>query len=94
MTIKPQGNIERYNKPRPGTMYAIEPVIEIASWCRDKEAKLPPEQLHLIMHVDFLEHPILARFKSPDTLGFMIEELTRYRREIWPDSDLITGEKP
>ena len=29
------------------------------------------------------------RFKSPETIGFLIEELIAYRRHVWPDaSDL------
>lgn len=58
-------------------------------WCRDDRAELPPEQVHLIQHVrlDDVEFDVLMRFKSPDTLGFLIEELTRYRREVWPESE-------
>lgn len=33
--------------------------------------------------------PLVIRFKSPDTLGFVIEELAYYRREVWPDAEKI-----
>lgn len=49
--------------------------------------------MHLILHIPELEElPIVVRFYSPDSLGFLIEELTRYRREVWPDCEKIDSE--
>jgi hypothetical protein len=33
------------------------------------------------------EYQFVMRFKSPDTLGFLIEELAKYRRTVWPDAE-------
>jgi hypothetical protein len=42
--------------------------------------------VHLILNIKDFPYPCMLRFKSPDTLGSIIEELTRYRREVWPDA--------
>lgn len=88
--------MERNSTPHKAYAKIGEPQFEIAAWCRDEEAKLPPEQVHFIIHwptqLSALP-PMAIRFKSPDTLGFFIEELIRYRREVWKDSEPVTGEK-
>lgn len=93
--VKARGTIKRITTPMKADYSPLGvPQIEIAAWCPDDEAKLPPEQVHLINRIPGLEDlPIIMRFKSPDTLGFLIEELTRYRREVWPDSEPVEGEK-
>jgi len=76
-------------------MFILEPQIEIAVWCPDEQAKLPPEQVHLLVHwpAELADLPTLViRFKGPDTLGFLIEELARYRRLVWPGSESVQGE--
>ena len=66
----------------------------MAAWCRDDNATLPPEQVHLIQEiVGVNDVSVVMRFKGPDTLGFLIEELARFRREVWPDSEKVIGEK-
>lgn len=95
MPIQPRGKIRRTVSTTRPPAAIFEPQFEIAAWCPDSKSEAPPEQLHFIIHwpVDFEDIPPMAiRFKSPDTLGFFIEELTRYRREIWPDSEPIEGE--
>ena len=94
--IKPKGKIERSNTLKKAYAILGEPQFEITAWCRDEFAKLPPEQVHFLIHwpVQLADLPPMAiRFKSPDTLGFFIEELTRYRRLVWPDSEPVAGEK-
>lgn len=80
----------------PGYHKAFEAEgIVVAAWCSDKEAVLPPEQVHLVVEIRLDEEtviPIITRFKSPDTLGLIIRQLIEYRREVWSDADLITGE--
>lgn len=67
-----------------------EPAITIAAWCPDEAAQEPPEQVHLIHIIPGIEdYPIIMRFKSPDTLGVLIEELARYRREVWPKAEAL-----
>jgi len=91
----PKGKMKRSTEPKDAYQSLFEPGFEIAAWCRDKNAETPPEQVHFIVHwpVDFDDLPPLAiRFKGPDTLGFFIEELTRYRRKVWPHCELIEGE--
>lgn len=95
MPIDPRGNVERSDVPKKGYLKIGEPQLEIAAWCRDENAELPPEQVHFIIHwpaqlADL--PPLVIRFKSPDTLGFFIEELIRYRRTVFPDSKKVEGE--
>lgn len=87
--VKPRGEVKRSHTPKEAFSTPIgEPSITIAAWCPDSEAKLPPEQVHLIFVISGLEEiPLILRYKSPDTLGFIIEELARYRRAVWPDSE-------
>jgi len=92
--VKPRGKVTRSNTPRATPEYIVEPTIRVATWCPDKEAKEPPEQVHFIIEIPGLERvPIVMRYKSPDTLGFFIEELTSYRREVWHDCEPVKGEK-
>jgi len=91
---KSRGKITRNSNPKKAVISPLgEPEITIAAWCPDEEAQLPPEQVHLVNVIPGLEeYPIIMRFKSPDTLGFLIEELTKYRREVWPDCEPVEGE--
>lgn len=94
--IKPKGKIERSNYPKLGYAKIGEPQFEILAWCRDENAELPPEQVHFLMHwpAEMADLPPVAiRFKGPDTLGFFIEELIKYRRLVWPNCEKVTGEK-
>lgn len=96
MPIEPRGQVTRSNEPQKAYAKIGEPQFEIVAWCRDDEAKLPPEQVHFIIHWPARLRdlpPMAIRFKSPDTLGFFIEELTKYRREVWPDCAPVEGEK-
>lgn len=96
MPINPRCNVTRSNTPKAGFARLGEPQFEILAWCRDDKAQLPPEQVHFVVHwpAQLADLPPLAiRFKGPDTLGFFIEELTRYRRVVWPDCEKVEGEK-
>lgn len=92
--IQPRGTVERSSTPKAGYVRFGEPVVEILAWCPDAEAKAPPEQVHFVLHYPATMDvpPVLVRFKSPDTLGFIIEELIKYRRVVWPTSQAVTGE--
>jgi hypothetical protein len=94
-TIKPRGQIIRSEILKKAYVSLMEPQFEIAAWHPDDEANLPAEQVHFIIHWPLQMGgfpPMAIRFKSPDTLGFFIEELIHYRRLVWPDSHLVTGE--
>lgn len=97
MTIKPRGDFERSDEVRKAPAHAWEPQFEMAVWCPDDKAEAPPEQVHFLIHwpaqlqMDGIP-PMRVRFKSPDTLGFIIEELIKYRRVVWSDCEPIQGE--
>lgn len=88
---KARGSVTRSRTPAGAIESPLgEPEITIAAWCPDDKAKMPAEQVHLVNTIPGMEeYPLIMRFKSPDTLGFLIEELTRYRREVWPDCEPI-----
>lgn len=86
--VKARGKVVRSTTPSLGLIQALEiDEIKIAAWCPDEDAKKPPEQVHLILRFQDLDYPFLVRFKSPDTMGFLIEEMARYRREVWPEAE-------
>lgn len=88
--VKARGTTRRGGfKPGLEQLAEIEE-INIAAWCPDEKAQQPPEQVHLTFTIKGIpEWPMVVRFKSPDTMGFLIEELTRYRREVWPDAEPV-----
>lgn len=93
--IKPKGEVTRSNMVQKAYTKTVEPQIEIKAWHPDEKAEMPAEQVHFIIHwpapLDGLP-AIVLRFKGPDTLGFFIEELMRFRRHVWPESEKVTGE--
>lgn len=66
----------------------------VAAWCPDKNALQPPTQVHFSMQVKAYRWPFVVRFKSPDTLGHLIETLASYRRYVWPDCEPLELDKP
>lgn len=90
MPIKPKGEVKRNKGFSPGLMQFFR-VNEwtIAAWCPDDKAQTPPTQVHLILDIEGSKAQTLLRFKGPDTLGFLIEELARYRREVWPNAEPV-----
>jgi hypothetical protein len=91
---KSRGQVTRSSTPKQAFYGKLgKPEIHIAAWCPDDEAKLPPEQVHLVFIIPGLEDfPLICQYKSPDTLGFIIEELIKYRREVWPNAEPVNGE--
>ena len=79
--------ITKTNQPRVAPLHIIE--VEswgVAAWCPDLEGKEPPEQVHLTFHLKVVDTPpLVLRFKSPETIGIMIEQLQEYRDEVWGD---------
>ena len=65
--------------------YSIEE-FRVAEFVPHNETEV--HELHLLLKVKGFQHPIAARFRTPDTLGFLIEELIAYRQKIWPESQM------
>ena len=62
--------------------------LHIIEWHPDTAAKLPAEQVHFLIVLDE-KTKIGLRFQSPDTLGFIIEELIARRKRVWPDAEPV-----
>ena len=63
--------------------------------CADYMPALPDAQaeVHMLIYLKSDPNmPIIMRFKSPDTLGDWISELTRYRKKVFPDAEPIDTE--
>lgn len=91
---KARGKTTRRANTRPpqGQVVIIgQPQIEIGAWRPTDDA--PPEQVHMLFHLPDLP-PLTTRYKSPDTLGFLIEELARYRQYVWPDAEPLNLADP
>lgn len=87
--IKPQAEISRCSDITGVNILDIPlEYIAIREWHSDDNAEQPPEEVHLILPLyDDVELGI--RFKSPDTLGFIIEELIAYRKSVWQDAEPV-----
>jgi len=48
-----------------------------------------PKEVHLIITPSGIDANLFMRFKSPDTLGDLIEQLNFYRDRVFPGSDPI-----
>ena len=47
-----------------------------------------PDEVHLLLQMkEAADIPVVARFRTPDGLAALIEELIAYRRAVWPDAD-------
>ncbi len=70
---------------RPGgyEVFDIES-LDIGQWTPDPAGRHPPTQVHVEIRIKGLPTPLVMRFKSPDTLGRLIEQLMRHRDEVWP----------
>jgi hypothetical protein len=86
--IKPQGEVSHSQTPQnvAGTPFLKVEGVHIGAWTPRPDGQPPLEQVHLLIHIEGFPHPVTMRFKSPDTLGWLIEELIRYRHYVWPDA--------
>lgn len=92
--IRPRGKVIRSTVPQTAFHPLGEPELQIYAWCPDPDALYPPEQVHLQFKIPGLEDmPLTARFKTPDTLGFLIEELIHYRRTVWPNCEPVGADR-
>ena len=82
----PSMTVERGKKlPQGERAYAIEE-FRVAEFIPHNETET--HELHLLLKVKEFKSPIVARFRTPDTIGFLIEELIAYRQKIWPESQM------
>lgn len=94
--MKPRGKVNRQtNQPVSGGEVFVFPPeqIEIGAWRPSSDDSAPPEQVHLILTMA-KDLTMMIRFKSPDTIGFFIEELSNYRRMVWPEAEKTDTKSP
>lgn len=87
MTKTPEHGFRR----GPFAAFEIES-LNISQWCPDDKAQVPPTQVHIEVHVKGLKAPLAMRFKGPDTLGALIQQMTRHRREVWPQAKPVPAD--
>ena len=92
---KPKGMTVDVRKGPMSANAAVREIeeVKILAWCPDSQAKAQPEQVHLQIKLKRSQLAQSLRFKSPQTLGFFIEELAEYRRFVWPDCEPVIGEE-
>ena len=56
----------------------------------DQDADL---EIHMLIKCVGRKDTMVMRFKSPDTIGDLIENLNFYRKRAWPDADKIDLER-
>lgn len=82
-----------------GYALLFEPQFEVSGWAPGQIGDdLPMTQVHFLVHwpPDPAFNgvpPIAIRFKDPDAIKQMIQELIRYRRMVWPESEKIGGDE-
>jgi len=83
---------------KPGG-YAIVEIDEltVGAWSPDSKPGGPVTQVHVEIK---LKKPLanlpmmVMRYTSPRTLKVIIEQLIRYRTEVWPDAEPINPNPP
>lgn len=89
---KPRATVERNRIVTPVDMYDVPlECISIREWGPDLEGKEPSEQVHFVLVIGKSDEKMELglRFESPDTLGFLIEELIAYRKSVWREAEPI-----
>lgn len=87
--IKPRANITRQQEVQPVHILDIPiEMVSIREWHPDVAGEMPAEQVHLLITLED-KTELGLRFCSPDTLGFLIEELIAYRSSVWVDAEPI-----
>lgn len=71
------------NPPKPTHAYRLDS-IQIGAFASDDKTI---DEVHLLLEAQGLSAPFVARFKNPDALAIVIEELIAYHRHVWPDAD-------
>ena len=70
-------------KPGGYAIYDVEE-IDIGQWVPTPDGSGPPTQVHMELKVRGMSAPFVMRFKGPETISLLIEQLTRHRDEVWP----------
>ncbi len=73
-------------QPGPFVAYEIES-LNIAQWSPEPLPGGQVTQVHLEIHVRGLPIPLVLRFKDPDTLTAIIQQLIQHRNEVWPPQE-------
>lgn len=85
-----EGQLSVFSNDRPPDFYARQGAgldVQIANWRPTPHGSGPPQQVHLLCHLDLGDGRTLAqaiRFKSPRGLDSFIADLQRHRKEVWP----------
>ena len=89
--IKPRADVTRGQEVQPVHILDIPmEMVNIREWHPDAAGRMPAEQVHLVITLEDEDKTELGlRFHSPDTLGFLIEELIAYRKRVWVDAEPI-----
>lgn len=75
----------------PSRVYEINS-LEVAQWSPSVEPG-PATEVHLLIEMEGLPFPLVMRFKSPDTLKLMIEQMIQHRREVWPLAEIVKADQ-
>ena len=82
----PSVQVERRSKDKSFPRAHAIQELRIAEFIPHNETE--HAEVHLILTVESVEHPLAIRFREPETLGFLIEELITYKKAVWPDSSM------
>ena len=80
--------VTRTNKVRKAGGVNLIEELHIETYSEDPHYQEPPTQVHINLELIGGE-TFAMRFKGPDTLGWLIEELIAYRKHVWPDAEGI-----
>jgi hypothetical protein len=76
--------VNRIPENLAGTAYYEIEVVRVAEFHEEADGRGPPTQVHLLLKVGGLPHPLVLRFKGPGTIGQLIAMLRRHRANVWP----------
>lgn len=58
--------------------------VHVAEWCPTPDGSGPPEQVWMTIKVKGVDAQLVLRFKSPRTIGRLINNLRKHRDNVWP----------
>ena len=78
--------IERTREPKnlAGSQYLPIESIHVMEYHEQADGMGEPTQVHMMIEIEGMDVPMVARFHFHETISHLIEALTVHRNSVWP----------